>query len=175
MSSGDTLSNENNEHAAAKPQRRCAKLFVTKSEIMNIIEITQYSEEVLETLNDLLPQLSPSALSLSASDLIEIIQCESAYLLMAENDGQYCGSLTLVTFKIPTGTKALIEDVVVNCDDRGKGVGRMLLECAVNLSKELGAKTVELTSNPSREVANTLYKKVDFELRETNVYRHQNT
>ncbi len=142
---------------------------------MNIIEITQYSEEVLEALNNLLPQLSSSALPLSSNDLTEIIKSESSHLLVAEKDGQYYGSLTLATFKIPTGTRAWIEDVVVKEDARGKGVGGMLLERAISLAKERGAKTVDLTSRPSRESANSLYKKIGFELRETNVYRYKNT
>ena len=141
---------------------------------MNIIEVTQYSDEVLEALNDLLPQLSSSALPLSSDELKEIIQAESTHLLMAKNDGQYYGSLTLVMFRIPTGTRAWIEDVVVKEEARGKGVGGMLLERAINLAKEFGAKTIDLTSRPSREAANALYKKVGFELRETNVYRYKN-
>ena len=142
---------------------------------MNIIEITQYSEEVFEAVNELLPQLSSSALPLTAAELTEIIQSKSSHLLMAEKNGQYYGSLTLATFKIPTGVRAWIEDVVVNENARGKGVGKMLLERAVSLAKELGAKTVDLTSRPSRKAANALYIKMGFELRETNVYRHNNT
>ena len=150
-------------------------LCAPKNELMNIIEITRYSEEILEALNDLLPQLSSSALPLSAAGLTEIIKSKSSHLLMAEKDGQYYGSLTLATFKIPTGVRAWIEDVVVNENARGKGVGSMLLEHAVSLAKELGAKTVDLTSRPSREAANALYKKMGFELRDTNVYRHKDT
>ncbi len=142
---------------------------------MNVIEITHYSDELLEAINDLLSQLSSSALLLSPTDLREIIQSKSSRLLMAKKDGQYYGSLTLAIFKIPTGTRAWVEDVVVNKSARGKGVGKMLLECAVSMAKEAGAKTIDLTSRPSREAANALYRKAGFELRETNVYRYKNT
>ena len=138
---------------------------------MKVIEVTQYSDGVLEAINGLLPQLSKSAVPLSKADLIAIIQSEASHLLMAEHDGQFCGSLTLAVFKIPTGTRAWIEDVVVNEDARGKGVGRLLSEHALGLATQRGAKTVDLTSRPSREAANALYKKLGFELRETNVYR----
>ena len=37
---------------------------------------------------------------------------------------------------------------------------------------ELGAKTIDLTSRPSREAANRLYQRLGFEMRETNVYRY---
>ena len=140
---------------------------------MNVIQVTQYSEKILEAINELLPQLSSSAKPLTASELTEIIQSESSHLLMAEESGKFYGSLTLVTFMIPTGIRAWIEDVVVKENARGKGVGKLLSERAVGLASEIGAKTVDLTSRPSREVANALYKKVGFELRETNVYRYK--
>ncbi len=142
---------------------------------MNIIEISEYSEEILSALNELLPQLSSSASPLSDAFLLRVIQSESSHLLMAEEDGQFYGSLTLAVFVIPTGTRAWIEDVVVSEDSRGKGVGRLLSERAVNLAIELGAKTIDLTSRPSREVANSLYKKIGFVQRETNVYRYKNS
>ena len=142
---------------------------------MNIVEITEYSEEVLNALNELLPQLSSSAAPLSETSLLKIIQSESSRLLIAEEDGLYYGSLTLAIFVIPTGTRAWIEDVVVDESARGKGVGRLLSERAVNLANELGAKTIDLTSRPSREVANNLYKSIGFVQRETNVYRYKNS
>lgn len=140
---------------------------------MNVIQVTQYSEKILEAINELLPQLSSSAKPLTASELTEIIQSESSHLLMAEENGKFYGSLTLVTFMIPTGIRAWIEDVVVNENARGKGVGKLLSERAVGLASEIGAKTVDLTSRPTREAANALYKKVGFEMRETNVYRYK--
>jgi ribosomal protein S18 acetylase RimI-like enzyme len=139
---------------------------------MQVIQITQFSENVLEAINELLPQLSSSARILTESELTEIIRSESSHLLMAEESGIFHGSLTLVTFKIPTGIRAWIEDVVVNENARGKGVGQLLSDRAIDLAREMGAKTVDLTSRPSREAANALYKKVGFERRETNVYRY---
>ncbi len=94
---------------------------------------------------------------------------------MAQDNEEYCGSLTLVTFKIPTGTRAWIEDVVVNENDRRKGIGKQLSEYAVDLARKLGAITVDLTSRPSRKDANFLYEKICFKRRETNVYRYNKT
>jgi ribosomal protein S18 acetylase RimI-like enzyme len=142
---------------------------------MKIVEIRSVSNEVFAAINGLLPQLSTSAPQLSKSDLEEIIASESSHLLMAEDEGTYIGSLTLVTFKIPTGIRAWIEDVVVSEAARGKGIGRLLSEHALSLAKTKGAKTVDLTSRPSRQAANALYEKVGFEIRETNVYRYEIT
>ena len=141
---------------------------------MKIEEVIEYTDNLHSGLNELLPQLSSSASPLSESELREIISSESSHLLIVKEDGSYLGSLTLAIFRIPTGKRAWIEDVVVSEDARGKGVGRALMDHAVNLANTLGAKTIDLTSRPSREAANALYKKVGFKVRETNVYRYEN-
>ena len=89
-----------------------------------------------------------------------------------ENDGAIVGSLTLVTFRIPTGVRAWIEDVVVDTSVRRRGIGEALTRAAIQHAADLGAKTVDLTSRPSREAANRLYRRVGFIQRETNVYRY---
>ena len=140
---------------------------------MKIIEITEYKDIFLAAVNRLLPQLSTSAVSLSKYDLQKIIASGSTKLLFAEDQKLLVGTLTLVLFKIPTGTRALIEDVVVDRDARGQGIGKLLIQHAIKVAKESGAKTIDLTSHPSREPANKLYQKLGFEIRETNVYRYK--
>jgi ribosomal protein S18 acetylase RimI-like enzyme len=142
---------------------------------MEISEIKEYRPELLEALNSLLPQLSSNASLLTASALHRIIESPSSHLLMAVENNRYYGSLTLVVFKIPTGTRAWIEDVVVCSKARGGGVGTRLIDFAVNLAKQSGAETVDLTSRASREAANELYNKFGFEKRYTNVYRYKIT
>ena len=140
---------------------------------MNIIEITYYKDAVLDALNDLLPQLSASPQRLTEQDLHTVIQSDTTRLLMAEEDDRYIGSLTLVVFRIPSGTRARIEDLVVQETARGRGVGRVLVQKAIQIAKALGAEAVDLTTHPSREAANALYKKLGFARRETHVYRRK--
>jgi ribosomal protein S18 acetylase RimI-like enzyme len=140
---------------------------------MNIEEITQYSNDILDALKRFLPQVASSTLMLSEADLRSIILSDSSHVLMAEEKGEYIGSLTLVLFATPTRTKALIEDLVVDEEARGQGVGRLLLEHAIGLARASGAKTIDLTSRPARTAANALYQKLGFSLRETNVYRYE--
>ena len=142
---------------------------------MEIIEIKEYTPELLDAINILLPQLSSTASFLTESALKQIITAPSSHLLMAVENNRYYGSLTLVVYKIPTGTRACIEDIVVSSEARGRGVGARLTEYAINLAKQLGAETVNLTSRASREAANELYKKLGFEKRETNAYRYKIT
>ena len=126
---------------------------------------------LLAEINHLLSQLSSSARPLSATELGAVMDSDTPHLLLATDDGRLCGMLTLVVFRIPTGIRAWIEDVVVNDADRGKGVAKTLLEAAIEQARSMGAKTLDLTSRPAREAANRLYRKVGFVQRETNVYR----
>ena len=89
----------------------------------------------------------------------------------AQGNRPILGMLSLVAFEIPTGVRAWVEDVVVDEAARGQGAGFALVEAAVEHAKKVGARTVDLTSRPSREAANRLYQRAGFQLRETNVYR----
>jgi GNAT superfamily N-acetyltransferase len=121
----------------------------------------------------LVPMLSSRAKIPSYEEIEAIIACPTMHLLLAREKGgrQIIGSLTLVVFRIPTGVRAWIEDVVVDIEFRGAGVGKALCQSAIALAKEAKARTIDLTSNPSREAANRLYKSLGFAVRDTNVYR----
>jgi ribosomal protein S18 acetylase RimI-like enzyme len=129
------------------------------------------TEELLIGLNNLVPQLSTSAAPLTIGDVEALIANPAVSVFVAKNDGAIVGTLTLVVFPIPSGLRAWIEDVVVDEGARGLGAGAALTEAAVAESKKRGARSIDLTSRPSREVANAMYVKLGFEQRETNVYR----
>ncbi len=132
------------------------------------------TEELVEAFARLTPQLSSSAPPPGVAELTEIVDSPASHLLIARaDDGRVVGSLTLVLFRIPTGMRAWIEDVVVDGEARGQGVGEALNRFAVDLAAQHGARSVDLTSRPSREAANRLYQRLGFVARETNVYRHQ--
>jgi ribosomal protein S18 acetylase RimI-like enzyme len=132
------------------------------------------SDELVAAFERLTPQLSRSSPLPSAEQLAEIVASPATALLVARgDDGTIVGSLTLVLFRIPTGLRAWIEDVVVDGDARGQGVGEALNRFAIDVAAERGARSVDLTSRPSREAANRLYRRLGFEPRDTNVYRYQ--
>ena len=140
---------------------------------MKIEELTDFSTTNLDAINGLLPQLSPSTSALKESDLRNIVDSESTKLFLAIDEDGVFGMLSLVLFRIPTGRKAWVEDVVVDEKARGRGVGKLLTEHAIQVAREHGAHSVDLTSRPSRAAANALYQRVGFQQRETNVYRFQ--
>jgi len=128
--------------------------------------------EVVDAIARLVPQLSRSAPPPTAAQLEDIATSPASHLLVARVDGEIVGSLTLIVFRIPTGVRAWIEDVVVDEAARGHGVGEALNREAIAIARGRGAITVDLTSRPSREAANRLYQRLGFVQRDTNVYRY---
>lgn len=141
---------------------------------VQIIEATNVTPELVEAFARLIPQLSSSNPAPTEAELAAICESEASVLLLAidrDAGDRIIGSLTLAWFRIPTGVRAWIEDVVVDERARGMGVGELLNRAALDRARELGARTVDLTSRPSREAANRLYQRIGFIARDTNVYR----
>lgn len=140
---------------------------------VEIIEATEVTDVLVEAFEVLIPQLSSSNPPPTRAELELIVESPASILLLAVDaeSGAILGSLTLAWFRIPTGVRAWIEDVVVDGEARGRGVGEALNRAALDRARALGAKTVDLTSRPSREAANRLYQRIGFVARDTNVYR----
>lgn len=145
--------------------------------VVRVSEATQVSPALVEAFERLLPQLSRSAPALDLHRLDAVVSSPATVLLVARGDGRddaegfIVGTLTLALFPIPTGIRAWVEDVVVDESWRGRGVGEALIQAALDRAGGAGARTVDLTSRPSREAANRLYLRLGFSLRDTNVYR----
>jgi ribosomal protein S18 acetylase RimI-like enzyme len=136
------------------------------------IEVVQeVTGDLVEAFGRLLPQLSRSAQPLDGKALRALTEWPGNRLLVARIGDQIVGTLTLVTFPIPTGRRAWIEDVVVDEAARGHGVGAALTQAAVELARADGARTVDLTSRPTRAAANRLYERLGFQVRDSKVYR----
>src|SRR3954454_24822922 len=117
---------------------------------VTVSEATEVTPDLVAAFERLIPQLSRSSSPPSANELTEIVDSPATHLLVAVDDDSpdLLGSLTLVVFRIPTGVRAWIEDVVVDGAARGKGVGEALNRYAIDVAAERGARTVDLTSRP---------------------------
>jgi ribosomal protein S18 acetylase RimI-like enzyme len=144
-------------------------------------EATEATPELAGAVARLVPQLSTSSPPPTLDDVRTIVESPATMLLIARlggegesegEGGEIVGILTLVVFRIPTGVRGRIEDVVVDASARGNGIGEALVLAALDRAHDAGARTVDLTSRPSRGSAGLLYERVGFERRETNVYRH---
>jgi ribosomal protein S18 acetylase RimI-like enzyme len=141
--------------------------------VLSIVEATAVDDDLVAAVARLLPQLSRSAPVPNHEELRQLVESPASRLLLARDGagGAVVGMLTLALFRIPSGVRAWIEDVVVDSAARGQGAAAVLTAAALDAATAAGARTVELTSRPSREAANRLYLRLGFKLRETNVYR----
>jgi ribosomal protein S18 acetylase RimI-like enzyme len=143
---------------------------------MYIEQVTLLTEEIWEAFQTLIPQLTDNNPPPSMNDLAVLINSGSSSLFVARKEDKksdIVGAGCVTVYRVPTGIRAIIEDVVVDGSARGVGIGEALVQNLLNLAKEKGAKGVGLTSNPRREAANRLYQKMGFKLRETNTYYYK--
>ena len=135
--------------------------------------LTEVSGEVVDAFARLIPQLSSSAAPPDAQALTRMVASGACTVLLARSEGEIIGTLTLALFEIPTGVRAWIEDVVVDGAARGRGAGQALTQAALRIAAAAGARTVDLTSRPSREAAGRLYERAGFGVRDSRLYRYE--
>lgn len=140
---------------------------------MYIGKISEPTDELHGALQHLIPQLGIHKIPPTREELAILIRSEGSALLVARDPdemGEIVGILSLTVYRVPTGLRSIIEDVVVDEKMRQRGIGEALIRHAIGLAREAGANGVALTSNPQREAANRLYQSMGFELRKTNPY-----
>lgn len=145
------------------------------ADLVEVVQAAEVDVELIEAVASLVRHVSTSAAVPTPAHLLEIVESSCAMLLLARDrsvGGKIVGMLTLVVFRIPTGVRAWIEDVAVDEAARGRGVGEALNREALRIAADRGARTVELSSRPSREAANRLYRRLGFVSRDTNIYRY---
>lgn len=121
----------------------------------------------------LIPQLGIHKVPPTSDELTALLNGNGSSLIVArepDENSEIVGILSLTIYRVPTGVRSLVEDVVVDAHMRGRGIGNALVRYAIDLAREAGANGVALTSNPQREAANHLYQSMGFELRKTNPY-----
>jgi len=139
---------------------------------MQIEIATQADDELYEAFQRLIPQLTKNNPPPTLDLLHALLADASSTLLLARDESnKIVGALTLIVYKVPTGIRSIIEDVIVDESARGKKVGEQLMLKAIDVAKSRGAKNISLTSNMQRVAANRLYIKLGFTKRETNAYQ----
>ncbi|HEY8645740.1 MAG TPA: GNAT family N-acetyltransferase [Gaiellaceae bacterium] len=137
---------------------------------MKVERVTEADEALAEAVARLVPQLSPKREPAGIVELVELVATPGTSLIVARDGAAVLGMLTLIVYRVPTGLRAWIHDVVVDEAARGRGVGEALTREALRQAEDAGAISVELTTRQEREAANRLYLRLGFEQRETNVY-----
>ena len=143
---------------------------------MHIQQVSEVTEELQESLQRLVPQLGAHKVPPTREELKELVGSDSSTLLVAretDESSPIVGMLSLTVYRVPTGLRSIIEDVVVDGTERRKGIGEALMQKAIELARDAGAEGISLTSNSQREAANRLYQSLGFQLRQTNPYYYR--
>ena len=141
---------------------------------MQIEQATTSTEELWDAFQRLVPQLTSNNPPPSRDDLAALVKSESSTLILARADNNsIIGAACVTVYRVPTGIRAIIEDVIVDEYARGQGIGEALVRRCLEIAREKDAHGVTLTSNPKREAANRLYQRMGFKKRETNAYYYK--
>ncbi len=138
-----------------------------------IEQVTEFSSDISDAIKKLAPKIGRNYKELVVADITEMIDSPNTFIFVAKDkkDNKIAGMITLIVIRIPYVKKSSFEDLIVDEEYRGHGIGSMLLEKALEVAKEKGAAYVDFTSRPTRTAGNNLYEKLGFEKRDTNVYR----
>ncbi|MEO5949964.1 MAG: GNAT family N-acetyltransferase [Candidatus Saccharimonadales bacterium] len=130
----------------------------------------EVTPKYLADINHLLPQLSSTAVP--CNDMwIEEMYDNSTRLFVAIDGDTIVGTVLLVPMVILVGQKDWIEDVVIDEKYRRQGVASALMDMAERASRERGATSINLTSNPDRGGARQMYGERGYMVRDTGVFR----
>jgi ribosomal protein S18 acetylase RimI-like enzyme len=137
---------------------------------VRIEQVSEATPELLEAIHRLLPQLTEARTPPTLAELEETVSGQTLLVARNEDDGAIIGTLTLIMYRVSSGLKGRIEDVIVDSSARGQGVGDALVREGMARANEAQVLMLELTSMPYRESANRLYKRLGFVRKPTNVY-----
>lgn len=139
-----------------------------------IIErVTTFSSEIADSVRSLASQIGKNYKPLTDDDLKEMLKSSQCFLFISRDvlTKQVAGMVMATVYRIPYVKKAYLDDLIVDPKFRGKGIATALMKYAASFAKEKGAAYVDFTARPRRTESNTLYGKLGFEKRDTNVYR----
>jgi len=143
---------------------------------MHVEKVSEVTDEVYTAVRLLVPQLGADKIIPTRDELNVLVRSEAATFLIArypDKDSEISGILTLTVYRVPTGIRSIVEDVIVDERLRRRGIAEALMRHAIELAGQAGASVLALSSNPARQAANKLYQSMGFQKRETNSYLYK--
>ena len=136
---------------------------------ISILKKEQINAKLSEQVNQLFEELNSNIEQMS---LTQVLQNEEAIIfVVAADNNQLAGMASMAIYKVISGHKGMIEDVVVSKQHRGKGIGRKLMNKLLLEAKNRKLSEVLLFSGHHREAAINLYKSLGFNLKNSGLYR----
>ena len=143
---------------------------------MFIVRATCVTDELMDAIARLMPQLKLRYSIPTRAEIEALVASNTSILITVRHPDEQSpivGMLTLIVYRVPSGVRAHVEDIVVDESIRGQGVGEALVRHALSVAREAGANGVALTTNARREAANRLYQRIGFRRWDTNIYFYE--
>lgn len=126
--------------------------------------------EIQKQINTLFQQLNPKLIPL---DIKMVLEAENpATVICCWEKKNLIGMASMATYKVVSGHKGWIEDVVVLESSRGKGIGRALLLQLLKTGRDKGLSEILLFTGNTRLAAIALYEKQGFTQKNSRLYTY---
>ena len=135
---------------------------------IKLMKPSEISPQVEQRLGQLMNQLNPSIKTEGLVGLTtEASGCE---LFCAFEGNEIMGMASLIMYKVLSGNKAWIEDVVVDQKFRRRGVAKALTQALIDRAKERGADYLLLYTGAHRKEAHGLYESCGFTIKNSHLF-----
>jgi len=135
---------------------------------IDFLTIMDVNASLKSQIHILYKQLNADIVQLDIEEVLN--QGNKFQIACCWDEGALIGMASIATYKVISGYKGMIEDVVVSNNRRGEGIGRKLMESLISKSKELGLTELLLFSGNLRIPAIQLYKSLGFVQKESGIF-----
>lgn len=143
--------------------------------MIEIGPMTEYDADVAEKMGILRQQLSAKhdGSPIAREVIEEMIESPYHDILMALDDGVLVGMVFVSVVMLSLSRNVYMEDLVVDAQCRGKGVGGKLLDAVEDWGRAKGCRRLEFTSSSrdNKAGARGFYESHGAMVRETDAYR----
>ena len=133
----------------------------------SIERITSVDDDVVEAAKRLSSQLNSSnQVTVSREYLETITENPDNYWLMArrESDARFIGMASLFIMRLPTNVRSFLENIVVDEDSRGQGVGIALSMRAFEIADSQNVNTLRAQAGTQNGVSRSMLQKAGFKI-----------
>lgn len=135
---------------------------------IELLQTSELNDSIQNQVANLYKQLNADNIQ---RPLSEILRSDNhVHVFVCKIDDQVVGTALLSTYKVISGYRGMVDDVVVDASQRGKGIGKKLMERLIEEGKTLGLDEILLFTGHHRAPAIALYTGLGFELRKSGIY-----
>lgn len=135
---------------------------------IKLLDKSEVTDELQSQLTELYKELNAELKQLELASILK--NKDSIHVSVCMDEERLVGIAMMATYKVISGFKGMIEDVIVSSHYRGKGIGRKLMEKLLEQAEHQKLDAILLFSGHHRKAAISLYKSLGFNLKDSGLY-----